>query len=276
MIDEELEQVEAFKDWLAVFVVERGLSLLIAVLIIALGFWIGKIAAGVILKVAEKRAIDVTLARFFAGCARLIIIGLAVIVGISKAGIVITPFVALLGASAFGLSLAVQGPISNYGAGIVLILTRPFVVNDTLTLNGLTGRVDSVNLGNTQLLNDDEERITIPNRKVLGEIFVNSYEYRIVEASVGIDYKADPEAAIRCIREAIATVPETAPDREPEVGIEGFGDSSIDIAFRVWVPMAQFHKKRFALNLAVYHALKKADITIPFPQRDVHLIKDEA
>ncbi|MFT4901498.1 MAG: small conductance mechanosensitive channel [Lentimonas sp.] len=149
-----------------------------------------------------------------------------------EAGIEITPFVALLGASAFGLSLAVQGPISNYGAGIVLIITRPFKVGDTLTLNQLTGLVDSVNLGNTQLLNEDGERITIPNRQVLGEVFTNSYEYTLLALEVGIDYAADPEEAIACIRAAIVSVESVRSDRPAVIGIDAFGDSSINIAYR--------------------------------------------
>lgn len=275
-MEEELEQLNSFKDDIILYLVENGMRIAIAILIVVLGFWVAKSVGNLILKVCDKRKIDVTLARFFAGFAKLLIIAFALIMALSKAGIEITPFVALLGASAFGLSLAVQGPISNYGAGIVLIITRPFVVGDTLTLNGLCGIVDSVNLGNTQLLNEDEERITIPNRKVLGEIFTNSYEYKIVEAAVGIDYAADPQQAISCITAAIKEVKGIAPERDPDVGIEDFGDSSINIGYRVWVPTNAYHHTRYLINMAVFRALQTAKITIPFPQRDVHLISSES
>lgn len=275
-MEEELDQLNSLKDQLIVYLVENGMRIVIAVLIIVLGFWLGKSIGKIILKICEKREIDLTLARFFAGFAKLVIIAFAVIIALSKAGIEITPFVALLGASAFGLSLAVQGPISNYGAGIVLIITRPFTVGDTLTVSGQTGIVDFVKLGATELINEDEERITIPNRKVLGEIFTNSNEHKVVEAEVGIDYNADPEEAIRCISEAIKTVDGIASNRDPDVGIDAFGDSSINIGYRVWVPTNSFHDKRYAINLAVYHALKKANITIPFPQRDIRMISSES
>ncbi len=272
-MQEELQQLEDLKNKLILFFVENGMKLLIAILILVLGFWVAKRVAKIISNVCEKRQIDPTLTRFFAGFSKLIIIGFALIMALSKAEIEITPFIALLGASAFGLSLAVQGPISNYGAGIVLIITRPFVVGDTLTINGLCGIVDSVNLGNTQLINEDEERITIPNRSVLGEILTNSYAYKIVEASVGIDYGADPSKAIECITAAIQKVEGIAPDRDPDIGIESFGDSSINIGYRVWVPTNQYHRTRYAINMAVFRALEEAKITIPFPQRDVHLIQ---
>lgn len=275
-MEEELDQLNSLKDQLILYFVENGVRIGIAVFIVLLGLWFGKSISKLILKICEKREIDLTLARFFAASTKVIIIIFAVIIALSKAGIVITPLVALIGASAFGLSLAVQGPISNYGAGVVIIITRPFTVGDTITVSGQTGIVDFVKLGATELINEDEERITIPNRKVLGEIFTNSNEHKVVEAEVGIDYNADPEEAIRCISEAIKTVDGIASNRDPDVGIDAFGDSSINIGYRVWVPTNSYHNKRYAINLAVYHALKKANITIPFPQRDIRMISSES
>ena len=275
MISEELEQLDELKNQLLIWLAERGAALLVAVVIIVLGFWLAKSLSKLISKFCKKRDIDITLTRFFAGFSNIIIIVFAVIMALSKLEIEITPFIALLGAGAFGLSLAVQGPVSNYGAGIILIITRPFKVGDTLTLNGMTGLVDIVNLGNTQLINEDEERITIPNRHVLGEVFTNSYNYKIVEAVVGIDYGADPEKAILCISEAIKAIEGIAKDRNPEVGIDEFADSSINIGYRVWVPTKNYHLMRYAINMAIFRALEAAKITIPFPQQDVHLIKSE-
>lgn len=274
-MNEELQQIDAMKDKLMLYFVENGVRIAIAIGIIVVGFWLAKAIAGMILRVCDKRRIDVTLARFFAGFSRLVIIAFAGIMALSKAGIEITPFIALLGASAFGLSLAVQGPISNYGAGIVLIITRPFKVGDTLSVSGENGIVQNINLGTTLLENEDDEIITIPNRKVLGEIFTNSQEFKVVEAVVGIEYAADPEQAIACITTAIQGVAHIAPGRTPDVGIDEFADSAINIGYRVWVPTQTYHKTRYKINLAIYHALKEAKINIPFPQRDVHLIRSE-
>jgi small conductance mechanosensitive channel len=276
MINDELAQLDTLKNQFIAWLAEKGAAFLVAILIVILGFWLSKNFSRLISRFCEKRNIDITLVRFFAGLSKVIIIVFAVIMALSKLEIEITPFVALLGASAFGLSLAVQGPVSNYGAGIVLIITRPFKVGDTLTLNTLTGRVDRINLGNTQLINEDEERITIPNRQILGEIFINSYNYKIVESAVGIDYGADPDRAIHCIIEAIKAVQGIAPEKGPEVGIDEFADSSINIGYRVWVPTDKYHRMRYAINRAIFQALKTAKITIPFPQRDVHIIKSES
>ena len=275
MLDEELQQLDElvikFVEWLAA----RGASLVAAILIVVLGFWLAKNFSKLVFKMCKKRDIDITLTRFFASFSKVVIVVFAVIMALSKLEIEITPFIALLGAGAFGLSLAVQGPASNYGAGIILIITRPFKVGDTLTLNDMTGIVDFVNLGNTQLTNEDEERITIPNRHVLGEIFINSNKHKIVESVVGIDYGADPEEAIRCVSDAIKGVEGIARQRDPEVGIDEFADSSINIGYRVWVPTKKYHRTRYAINMAIFRALQTAKITIPFPQRDVHLIKTD-
>ena len=133
--------------------------------------------------------------------------------------------------------------------------------------------MDCISLGNTQLINEDGERITIPNRKVLGEVFTNSYAHTLIELEVGIDYDADPEKAIACIREAIASVKTVHQERPATIGIDAFGDSSINIGYRVYAQTTTLHETRYAINLAVYHALKEAEIHIPFPQRVVHLEK---
>lgn len=271
-MNNEIQQLLALKDQLILFFVTNGLKWLVALLIVVAGCWTAKRAGNLIFKLCAQHSVDITLSRFFAGFSKVVLIGFAVIIALSKAEIEITPFIALLGASAFGLSLAVQGPISNYGAGVVLVLTRPFKVGDTLTLNQLTGRVDCVNLGNIQLLNEDEERITIPNRQVLGEVFTNSYDCTLLSLSVGIDYNADPQQAISCIRTAIESLSSGDSPRAAAIGIDSFGDSSINIGYRVYAATHQLHATRHAVNLAVYQALQAAEINIPLPQRDVHLI----
>lgn len=272
-LDDLLEYISKWSDTIVEHITRYGVQALIAICILAIASLIARNLARFLLKFCEKRKVDITLSRFFAGFAKLLILIFGIIMALSKIGVEITPFIALLGASAFGFSLAVQGPISNYGSGMVLILTRPFKVGDTLTVQELTGQVDLVNLGTTQLINEDNERITIPNRKVLGEIFTNSYEHKLVEGIVGIAYEADPQQAIDVITQAVSAVDGLDPERPPIVGIDEFADSSINIGYRVWLPVASYHKTRFAVNLAVHQALQNAQINIPFPQRDVHLIQ---
>ena len=271
-MQEELTFIETYGEQMVGWLAANGVGLVIAALIIIAGLIVGKGAAKVILKTCDKRNIDVTLARFFAGMAKLVLLGVAVVMALGRVGIEITPLIALIGAGAFGLTLAIQGPVSNYGAGIVIIITRPYKVGDTLSVHEVSGVVEEVNLGQTMLTAEDGECITIPNRKMLGEILVNSFNFRVIEGVVGIAYDDDPEVAINAISEALTTIPHLDAANPPEVGIQAFGESSVDIGYRVWAPSASYHKTLFAANLVVFKAVKKAGLTIPFPQRDVTLI----
>tara|TARA_B110000037_G_scaffold51006_1_gene62625 strand:- start:546 stop:1376 length:831 start_codon:yes stop_codon:yes gene_type:complete len=272
MIEEDIQQAQQLMDRVVTYLKDHSPQIVSAVIILLLGMLVGRFLSRFVLNLCGKKHVDVTLARFFASSVQFIIVSLFVIMAVTKIGVEITPFIALLGAGAFGLSLAVQGPISNFAAGIVLIITRPFKVADTLTVHGRTGLVESVNLGNTQLMTEDGEEITIPNRQLLGEILTNSFENLVVEGVVGIDYAADPEVAIEAVKKAIKDTNQVVVDREPQVGIQGFGDSSIDIGYRYWVPTKCYYNIQYSVNLAVFKALKASAITIPFPQRDVHMI----
>lgn len=278
-MNEEIDQLQKILDTVIEFFVNYSFQIIGCIIILIAGFIVGGILARLVTKVCKKRGIDITLERFFSGVAKLLTIIIFLVIALNKLGIEIAPFVALLGASALGLSLAVQGPISNYGAGIVLIITRPFNVNDTLTVlderGPVTGLVECIHLGYTELVAEDGEMITIPNRRILGEILTNSYAHRVVEGVVGIEYESDPNSAIKAVEDALSKVEGISSDHTPEVGIEEFADSSINIGYRYWVPTADYHKQMYQANLAVFNALKAAGIGIPFPQRDVRIVKED-
>lgn len=267
-LDSEIEQAGELAAQTTAFLLENGAKIFSAILVLLIGFWLAGWLRNFLLKRFEKRGLDVTLSKFIAGFVRLLIITMAVLFAIAKF-YSISPLVALLGASAFGVTLAIQGPISNYGAGIVIILTRPFVVGNTLTVQGQYGQVQEITLAYTQLVNEDGEVITIPNKHIMGEIFVNSRESRIIEGVIGISYESDPDAAIAAIREAVQGVEGISRDKPPQVGIDAFADSSVNIAYRCWVPTNAYHATRFVVNRAVYRAVLDCGAAIPFPQLDV-------
>jgi small conductance mechanosensitive channel len=195
-----------------------------------------------------------------------------VIVVIGKFGISIAPFIAALGALVFGASFAIQGPLSNYGAGLTLILTRPFVVGNTITVQEVSGVVEEIRLAATILTTEDGEVLTIPNKHIVGEILRNSFENKVIETCVGISYQDDPERAISVLRGVLEGYAEICKDPAPQVGIEAFADSAINIGLRYWVPTKQYYTLLYQVNLGIHKALADAGISIPLPQRDVHLI----
>lgn len=128
------------------------------------------------------------------------------IIALGKLGISVTPFVAAIGALSLGAGLALQGLLSNYGAGLYIIISRPFIVGDTIRVQDVTGLVKEVHLAFTMLADEDDVEITIPNRHIIGEILYNSHTDTLAEETVGITYDSDPNKAIAVIKQALGTV----------------------------------------------------------------------
>ena len=254
------------------FFVNYSFEVIGALIILGLGFKISEWAGHAVATYLERRKFDVVLARFAAGTARGLIVGFAVIVALGKFGITIAPIIAALGALAFGSSLAIQGVLSNFGSGLSLLLFRPFHVGDTITIAGVSGVVEEVKLGCTILTGVDGERITVPNRHIVGEVVHNSFAFRVVESSIGIGYHENLQRAIEVVTAVLARFPEIAQTPAAMVGIHSFGDSSVILGFRYWVPTKHYFRTSWAVNLAVFAALNAANITIPFPQRDVRIL----
>jgi small conductance mechanosensitive channel len=168
-----------------------------------------------------------------------------------------------------------QGPVSNYGAGLMIILTRMYRVGDTITTQGCSGLVEEISLATTALRAEDGELIVIPNKHIVGEVHTNSEANRIVEGVIGIAYSADPELAISAIEAVLKSQTGVVQDSRPEVGICNFGDSSIDIEYRYWTPTGGYFKTIHAVNLAIFAAFADQGITIPFPQSEVRLLNND-
>jgi small conductance mechanosensitive channel len=273
-MEQELEQVTRIYNMIVDYLVTQSFQVLGAIVVLILGIIIGRKLGNLVVNVCEKKNLDITLSRFFGSCVRIAVIAASVIVALPRVGIEITPFVAAIGAIGLGAGLAVQGVLSNYGAGLTIILTRPFVVGDTIKVQGVTGIVKEVHLSHTVLTNEDNEQITIPNKHIVGEIIHNSQSDSVIELSVGIAYDSDTDQAIKVIQGALSNIDGISEERQPQIGIDQFGDSSIDIAIRVWAKTEQFFETRFRCNAAVFDALNENNIAIPFPQREVRMLNE--
>jgi small conductance mechanosensitive channel len=271
-MDKEVTALQKFINTAVEFLTNYSFQVLGAIIVLVVGAWVGKWVEGVVLKLCEKKKLDITLSKFIAGCAKMAVLAFAILIALGKFGITITPLIAMIGAGAFGASMALQGPLSNYGAGLSIILGHPFVVGDTVTVTGQSGMVQEVTLATTILTDEDGVRITIPNKYIVGEIIHNSLKNTIVENKVGISYSDDPEKAIEVIQKTIAGFKEVAATPKPQVGLQEFGDSSINIGCRYWIPTTKYFQTLCAINLAIYKALNAAKITMPYPQQDVHIV----
>jgi small conductance mechanosensitive channel len=272
-MQDEIAQFQAIYDMIVEFFVNYSFQLLGAVIVLLIGMIVASRVARGVLTLCEKKELDITLSRFIASFVKIVIIVGVAIIALGKLGISVTPFVAAIGAISLGAGLAAQGLLANYGAGLNIIITRPFVIGDTVTVQGETGLVDEVHMAFTVLKDEDDVRITIPNRHIVGEILHNSAANKLAETIVGVSYGSDPEKVMEVLH-AVLKKQGVTETRTPLIGIDSFGDSSLNFGVRFWLPTQQFHELRFAVNNAIYNALDVEGITIPFPQREVRLVNE--
>ena len=272
---DEIENISNIVNVASELAVTYGFQFVGAIIILVLGWQVAKWIARLTLKLCERVHLDITLAKFFSNLAKALVLVFVVIIALGKFGITIAPFIAALGAVAFGGTLALQGPLSNYGAGLTIILTRPFVVGDTIRIQGVTGIVEDIKLAYTQLSNEDGELITIPNKQIVGEIISNSFAYLLVESKIRIKYEDNPEATVAAIKKLLSDHTEVATDPAPLVGIENFSDSGYELGLRYWLPTRRYYELLYAINGEICRQLNKQGINIATPQLAVHIPKDE-
>ena len=274
-MEQQVDEISKFYNVVIEFITNYSFQILGAIIIFFIGIVVSKYVKKYVLKLLLKTKIDETISGFIASFIRVIIIAMMAILALGKLGISIGPFVAALGAVSLTAGLAIQGSVANFAAGLVLIATKPFKIGDTLTVHDTYGEVQEIKLAYTVLVNEDKEQITIPNKYMIGDVLVNSFSYRLVEGSIGVAYDSDIEKTTNMIKETLNASDETSSDNEPIVGIETFGDSAINIGYRYWVPTNSFFKSQYNANQKVFDVLSKSNITIPFPQREIRMLKDK-
>lgn len=270
---QELHYVHEFYNQAIAFVTNYSFQIIGALIITLIGWFLSKYIYNLLIRFFNKHDFDATLGKFAANVVRTLVFGAMIVVAIGKLGISIAPFIAAVGAVFLTAGLAIQGSVANFAAGISLVISRPFKVGDTILINNIYGEVEEIKLAYTTLRTEDEELITVPNKNMIGEVIVNSFKYRIVESTVGISYHDDISQAITIIKEVIDSFENMSVDNKAIVGIEKFGDNALEIGMRYWVPTRRYFKTQYEVNLAVYKALNDAKLTIPYPQRDVHVYK---
>jgi len=257
----QVETVAAWVDTLIEFGIKYGFQILGALVFLFIGLklagWAGRRVGGVL----EFKNVDETLARFIGNVVKAVGVVFLVIITLGNFGISIAPLIALAGASAFGATMAIQGPLSNYGAGLSIILARPFAVGDTITVNrGSSGVVEEIRLAYTLLIGEDGERINIPNKEIVGKVIVNSDLRRVVQTKVCIADGQDTDAALAAVRQAVDKVEALRDAPAAQVGIHDFTYGGLVIGVRFWVPSSKYFDTRYTVNGAILNALRDAGI----------------
>jgi len=271
LLKDEIDQVANIYNIIIEFFTNYSFQLIGALIVFIIGYMLaGKVSAWV-LKLCLKNKLDVTLSQFLSNTTKMLMVIMITIISLGKLGISVTPFIAAIGAISLGAGLALQGLLANYAAGFNIILIRPFVVGDTITIHGVTGVVEEVLLAYTLLKNEDDVTITVPNKHIVGEILHNSRNDSLLELTVGISYDHNPLEVVKLLENTMLSLDIIGNNKKLQVGIDEFSDSAITLAIRLWTPTINLYAAKYKAYAGIYSALDEANIHIPFPQRDVHI-----
>ncbi|MHC8409945.1 mechanosensitive ion channel family protein [Pseudomonas sp. Hz4] len=268
--------VKASQAWLPM-IMEYGSRVLLAILTLAIGWWL-------ISKVAQKlggllalRNADLALQGFISSLANIILKVLLIVSVASMIGVETTSFVAAIGAAGLAIGLALQGSLANFAGGVLILLFRPFRIGDWIEAQGVAGTVDSIQIFHTVLRTGDNKTIIVPNGNLSNGIITNTNRQptRKVVFDVGVSYEADLQKAREVLLE-LAKDPRVLADPAPEAVISTLGDSSITVSLRVWVKTADYWNVMFMFNEQSRDRLKNAGIDIPFPQRVIRMLHEGA
>ena len=250
-----------------------GLRVISAIAIFVIGRWVAKGLMRLIERVMVKRKVDETLVSFVGNLGYVALLAFVIIAALNKLGIQTASFIAVLGAAGLAIGLALQGSLSNFAAGILMIVFRPFKVGDYIEGAGVAGTVESIQIFTTQLKTPDNKTIIIPNAKISGDNIVNysTKGSRRVDMVFGIGYADDIDKARQIIMDIITNDERVFKDPEPVVLVSELADSSVNLTTRAWSKSADVWDIFFQTTEKVKKAFDANGITIPFPQRDVHI-----
>jgi small conductance mechanosensitive channel len=224
----------------------------------------------------ERADADPALASFFCKLAYGALLVLVVIAAVGQLGVQTTAFIAVLGAAGLAVGLALQGSLANFAAGVLLIVFRPFRAGDYIEAAGTAGSVEEINLFTTKLRTPDNRTVIVPNAQVTDGTITNysARDTRRLDLQFGVSYGDDLDQVKRVIGEVLAAESRLEKEPEPTIGLLSLGDSSVNFAVRPWVKTADYWAVFFDLQEAMKKRFDAEGISIPFPQRDVHLIRE--
>ena len=254
------------------FAVTYGIKVVGAILILI----IGRIVAGVLrsgtLRGARKANVDETLAIFFGRLVFILVMVFTIVAALSKFGVETASFIAVLGAAGFAVGFAMQGSLSNFAAGVMLLVFRPFKVGDYVDAGGAAGTVKEIALFTTTLATPDNVKIIMGNGNIFGATIKNysAYDTRRCDLLIGIGYSSDIQKAIEIMEGLIKADERVLGDPAHQIAVSELADSSVNFVVRMWCNKGDYWGLKFDMTRAIKEAFDANDIEIPFPQRTIH------
>ncbi|HIF9411045.1 TPA: small-conductance mechanosensitive channel MscS [Photobacterium damselae] len=257
--------------------IQYAVNLVSALLILFIGNIAVKMIAGGVAKMLRKKDMDNAVVEFIHGLVRYTLFVIVLIAALSRVGVQTASVVAVIGAAGLAVGLALQGSLSNFAAGVLIVAFRPFKSGDFVEVAGVSGSVESIQIFSTELRTADNKTVVVPNSSIIGNPITNYSRNttRRVDLTIGVSYKADLQKTKEVLTRVVTADERVLQDPEPTIGVVALADSSVNFVVRPWVKTADYWAVYFDLNQAIKEELDKEGIEIPFPQMDVHLNKVE-
>jgi small conductance mechanosensitive channel len=251
------------------------IRLLTAGLIFLIGRWIAKMLTNVVRRMLHRTDMEDTLEKFLCNLLNAVMLTVVVIAAISQLGVQTTSLLAILGAAGLAVGLALQGSLSNFAAGVLIVAFRPYKVGDFIEGGGVAGTVEEVQIFTTVLKSPDNKKIIIPNSQIMNTEITNysANETRRVDLVIGCGYDDDLDKVRQILHEIISADDRVLEDPAPMIAVSELGDSSVNFVVRPWVKSADFWGVHCDLTEQVKKRFDQEGISIPYPQRDVHVYK---
>lgn len=269
-------EVEKIVDTITYWLTTYSFKLIAAILVFLIGKWIVGRLTKLFVKILYKHNVEQTLVNFLENVVYYVLLVLVLVAAASQLGINTTSFLTIIGAAGLAVGLALKDSLSNIASGVLLIFLRPFTVGDVVTIAGSTGKVESVNIFHTTMNTLDNQRITIPNSNITTDSITNLFinPTRRVDLVFGIGYSDDIPKAKQILNDLVEADSRILKDPEPTVAVFELGDSSVNFVVRPWVNSDDYWPVYFDLTEKVKRTFDDQEISIPFPQRDVHLYQE--
>ena len=267
--------VRASQAWIPM-IMEYGSRVLLAVLTLVIGWWLVNRVTREIGKLLALRHADLALQGFISTLANIILKILLLVSVASMIGIETTSFVAAIGAAGLAVGLALQGSLSNFAGGVLILLFRPFRIGDWIEAQGVSGTVDAIQIFHTVLRTGDNKTVIVPNGNLSNGIITNTNRQptRKITLDIGVDYDADLKKGQQVLLD-LAKDPRVLESPAPEAVVAALGDSAITLSLRLWVNTGDYGGVLNMLNAEVRDRLRAEGIDIPFPQRVVRVVQEQ-
>lgn len=266
---------ETIKNIFENYVLVYGLNLLFAMIIYVVGRWVVKLVARVIESLMIKSKVDQVLVDFVGGITKSILTLFVIIAALGELGVDTTSLVALIGAAGLAIGLSLQSSLQNFASGVMLISFRPFTTGDFIEAGGVIGVVEKISIFSTIMKTGDNKEMIVPNGAIYGGVIINysAKETRRVDMVFGIGYDDDIKQAKQIMQDIMSQDERILAEPAPLVAVSELADSSVNFVVRPWVKSADYWAVMFDLNEKIKLAFDEKNISIPYPQMDVHLDK---